>query len=208
MDFQTAIERVLGHEGGYVNNPKDPGGETNWGITKQLAVAYGYHAPMRDMTRNQAKDIYKRAFWDKYDCSSFPAALSFQLFDAAVNHGYGNAARFLQRAVGVADDGRIGPVTRAAMGKLTDTQLVARFNRERLVFYTKLRHFPDFGRGWLRRIGNNLRHAVFDGCDAQLRDDARKLESFVEVNKLMAADKAGTAITLAQAWSGINDQVC
>lgn len=63
MGFEKAIERVLGHEGGYVHHPRDPGGETNWGITRRTAQANGYKGSMRQMTRTQAVEIYRRAYW-------------------------------------------------------------------------------------------------------------------------------------------------
>ena len=64
-DFNKAFDRVIGHEGGYVNHPSDPGGETNWGVTRNTARAYGYNGDMRAMTREQAKPIYKTGFWDR-----------------------------------------------------------------------------------------------------------------------------------------------
>lgn len=92
-EFNRFIERVLSHEGGYANHPKDPGGETNWGITKRTAQANGYNGSMRAMTREQAISIYRKAFWERYRADQMPEAVAFQFFDACVNHGYGNAAR-------------------------------------------------------------------------------------------------------------------
>lgn len=178
LTFNDAIERVLAHEGGYVNHPSDPGGETKWGVTKRTARANGYHKPMRQMTREEAKAIYKRAFWR--GCARFEGALAFQLFDAIVNHGRGNAYRFLQRAANVADDGVIGPVTLAAVRRLPLSLLVARFLAERLRFYTNLSMFETFGRGWTRRVATNLRYAVEDGCDQTLLQFADTLENFVK----------------------------
>lgn len=187
MSFKTAIERILSHEGGYVNHPKDPGGETNWGITKRTAVANGYHGAMRQMTREQAKEIYRKQFWLKNGCDKLPFAVAYQYFDACVNHGRGNAVRFLQRAVGVADDGLLGPITLAAVKKMPISVVVSGFNRERLVFYSKLSTFGTFGRGWTRRIAENLRHAVHDGCHLNLQAMARKLDSYVEHNRQFGA---------------------
>ena len=160
--FNEFINRVLKHEGGYVNNPKDPGGETHWGITKQTAREYGFKGDMRQLTREQAIGIYKRAFWERYQCEKLPLALSFQFFDAAINHGYGNAARMLQRAVGAADDGVIGAVTLGAVAKFEEQDLLLRFNAERLRFYAKLTAFNTFGRGWIRRVADNLVYASGD----------------------------------------------
>ena len=162
MNFDTAFERLIGHEGGYVNHPADPGGETNWGVTRRTARAEGYAGSMRDMTRNQARDIYHSAYWQRARADQYDGAIGFQLFDAAVNHGIGQAIRFLQRAVGVADDGVVGPVTLRAINAMSVTDVLSRFNAERLDFYTRLSTWPTFGKGWTRRVAGNLRHAAVD----------------------------------------------
>lgn len=99
MNFDTAFERLIGHEGGYVNHPEDPGGETNWGVTLRTAREAGYTGSMRDLTRDQAKEIYRTAYWGRAQAEQYDGAIAFQVFDAAVNHGIGQAIRFLQRAV-------------------------------------------------------------------------------------------------------------
>lgn len=162
MDFDQAFERLIAHEGGYVNHPDDPGGETNWGITARTARANGYTGSMRELTRRQAREIYRVAYWGRARADDYDPAIGFQLFDAAVNHGIGNAIRFLQRAVGVADDGIVGPQTVAAINSMQTTDVLARFNAERLDFYTRLSTWPSFGRGWARRVAENLRYASED----------------------------------------------
>lgn len=162
MNFDKAFDRLIGHEGGYVNHPRDPGGETNWGITKRVAMEAGYTGSMRDLSREQARRIYKVAYWDRAKCDAYDPALAFQLFDSAVNHGIGNAIRFLQRAVGVADDGVVGPRTIAAVGAMSVTDALMRFNAERLEFYSKLSTFDTFGRGWVNRVAGNLRYSAED----------------------------------------------
>lgn len=162
LSFDEIYDRLIGHEGGYVNNPKDPGGETNWGITIATARANGYLGAMKSMTRTQAKEIYRKAFWERAKCSQFNSAIGFQLFDAAVNHGIGNSIRILQRAVGVADDGVIGKLTLEAINKKTLDDVLVLFNAERLAFYTKLSTFSTFGRGWVNRVVGNLKYAAGD----------------------------------------------
>lgn len=172
--FLIFINRVLGHEGGYVNDPRDAGGETNWGITKRTAQANGYTGDMRVLSREQAIEIYRKAFWERYRCDQLPMSVAFQFFDACINHGHGNAARMLQRAVGVADDGVIGNITLEAVHKLPESNLLLLFNAERLVFYTKLKSFATFGRGWSNRVAQNLRFAAGDNqepMDLVLPDD-------------------------------------
>lgn len=162
VSFDDAFERVIGHEGGYVNHPDDPGGETNWGITVGVAREMGYMGSMKDLTREQAKHFYKVGYWDKARCDELNGAIAFQVFDAAVNHGVGNAIRFLQRAVGVADDGKVGPVTLKAVNERSVTDVLVLFNAERLFFYTKLSTWNTFGRGWARRVANNLKYGAED----------------------------------------------
>lgn len=156
--FDQFIGRVLSHEGGYVNDPKDPGGETQWGISKRSYPQLN----IRALTREDAVEIYRRDFWARVQGDKLPQAFAFQALDAAVNHGIGNAVRWLQRAAGVADDGIIGPATLAAVARAQPADLVLLFNAERLEFYAKLGTFDTFGRGWTRRVAGNLRYAAGD----------------------------------------------
>ncbi|MDH1299663.1 glycosyl hydrolase 108 family protein [Achromobacter sp. GD03932] len=162
MNFDTAFDRLLGHEGWYVDHPDDPGGQTNWGVTIAVARANGYAGPMRSMPRETAKAIYRAQYWDKVKADSMPFPVAFQVFDAAVNHGTAQAAKFLQRAVGVADDGIIGPKTLAAVAARGAASILLVFNAEREQFYTDLKTWPSFGKGWSRRVVANLRYAAGD----------------------------------------------
>ncbi|MCK9133420.1 glycoside hydrolase family 108 protein [Haemophilus influenzae] len=162
LSFKQIFDRLIGHEGGYVDDPRDPGGETNWGVTKRTAQANGYTGAMKTMTRQQAYEIYRRAFWLRYNCEQMPDAVAYQFFDAAVNHGFGNASRMLQRAVNVADDGIIGNMTIAAIKKMAISDVIMRLNAERLEFYFKLGTFATFGKGWVRRVAGNLKYGAID----------------------------------------------
>ncbi len=162
INFQKSLKRVLKHEGGYVNHPSDPGGETNFGITKSTARSYGYHGSMRTIPMTVVEKIYKSQYWDAMSCENFDFALAYQLFDAAVNHGLLNARKILQRTIKVKDDGIIGAVSLAAIRQLDTADLVQMFNAERISFYTRISTFPTFGRGWMNRMVDNLRYAVED----------------------------------------------
>lgn len=159
MDFDTAFEKLIGHEGGYVNHPSDPGGETNHGITARVARAHGYQGDMRDLPLEAAKDIARAAYWDKVHADDLPPAIRFDVFDGAYNSGPGQSAKWLQRALGVQDDGDIGPVTLAAAHAADQYRLLAWFNGHRLAFLADLGTWANFGRGWARRIANNLKDA-------------------------------------------------
>ena len=145
MSFDRAVEMVLRHEGGYSNDPKDPGGETRYGISKR---AYPDVDILR-LTEDEAKAIYKRDYWDKLRTDEIPEELAICLFDAAVNMGRDRAIRLLQRACGVAQDGVMGGNTIAAANRLPEA--VVRFSAERVIAYTGIRGFDTFGKGWLRR---------------------------------------------------------
>ena len=154
--FDTAFEKLLGHEGGYTEGKGDPGGETRFGVSKRSYP----DEDIKNLTLERSKEIYKRDFWDRAQCDKLPAALAFQVFDAAVNSGIGQSIRFLQRAVGVADDGQLGPLTIAAIQRREAPEMIALFNAERLEFMTKLSVWDQFSRGWARRIAANLKEAA------------------------------------------------
>ena len=159
-NFDKAFDLLIGNEGGYVNNPADPGGETNWGITRAVAVDNGYTGSMKLMQKETAKQIYKKMYWDKLQCDQFSFVVAFQLFDAGVNHGNSQAVKFLQRSMSVVDDGVIGAKTIAATNSLDDHQIVMLFNAERIEFYAELKTFSTFGKGWVRRVASNLKLAA------------------------------------------------
>ena len=156
MTFDDAFTRLMGNEGGYTNNPADPGGETNWGVTVAVARANGYSGDMHAMTQADAKAIYKPLYWDKV-CGDQLGDLAFHVFDAAVNSGVHMATLWLQQSLGVTADGVIGPGTQAAIAAADLPRLARVFNGMRLAFLTNLPTWPDFGRGWARRIANNLK---------------------------------------------------
>lgn len=157
-DFEVSINRILGHEGGYVDNKKDAGGRTNWGISARSYPKLDIGA----LTREQAIALYKRDFWDVLDLGKLPVGVGFQLLDFAVNSGTGTASRMLQRAIGVADDGIIGPVTLNEIHRIEPHDLIMNFLAERLIYMTNCSGWPDFGRGWTRRIAANLKYGAGD----------------------------------------------
>jgi lysozyme family protein len=152
VNFDAAFERLIGHEGGYVNHKADPGGETKYGITKRTYPGEN----IRGMTLARAKEIYRRDFWGPAGCDAVPDAIKFDLFDAAVNSGCRQAVKFLQGAVGTVQDGLLGPKTLQALNATPPERLVMRFNALRLLFMAELTTWPSFGRGWARRVAHNL----------------------------------------------------
>jgi len=154
--FDTAFDRLLGHEGGYVNHPKDPGGETNWGISKRSYPG----VDIKNLTREQAAQIYLRDFWQPLGAA--PAAVKFQAFDFAVNSGIQTAIRKLQAAIDVADDGHWGPVSAAKLASMEVNDVLLRYMAQRLRFWVKCSAWPTMGAGWVSRAALNLEYASKD----------------------------------------------
>lgn len=156
MDFDTAFTRLIGSEGGYVNDPRDPGGETKFGISKRSYPDVN----IASLSVDAAKAIYYRDFW-KPLAEAHPA-IKFQVFDFAVNSGMQTAIRKLQAAIGVADDGHWGPVSAAALQAMDVSDVIMLFVAERLDFWRKLTTWPTYGSGWAGRAATDLRYAAKD----------------------------------------------
>lgn len=148
MNFKKAVVIILKHEGGYVNHPSDPGGETNFGISKR---AYP-HLEISKLTEIDARQIYRRDYWDAVKADLLPSNLRLMVFDAAVNHGPGLAIRILQRLVKVGVDGVIGPATLEGLNHVNIETLPVRYAKARLDIYMQNKNFNKFGTGWLRRL--------------------------------------------------------
>lgn len=168
LTFDEVFDRLIGHEGKFTDNPSDDG---NWTGGKQgrgelrgtkfgIAAASYPHLQIRDLTLEQARSIYLEDYWNVLG-EAHPA-IKFQVFDAAVNHGHGNAIRILQRAVRAADDGKWGSVSQTALMAMDLNDVLMRFIGFRLKFWASLKRFDDFGRGWTNRGGDNLLFAAED----------------------------------------------
>jgi len=154
MNFDAAFDLLLKHEGGYSDHAADPGGKTRFGITEAVAREVGYRGDMRELPLDLAKRIYKDKYWDTVKAEQLPAAVRYSVFDAAVNSGPGQSAKWLQRALGVKDDGVIGPQTLAAANAANPDALRMRMLGQRLRFMAGLANWPVFSRGWAVRIAS------------------------------------------------------
>ena len=161
-NFDILFNRLMEHEGGYINHHSDPGGETMYGVTKRVARANGYTGSMRNLPKATAQAIAHKDYWRAIKGDDLPDDVAWQVFDAAYNHGNRQAIKFLQRAVGVNDDGFIGDVTLSAVNAIDKNDIVLLFLAERLQFFTNLKTWGTFGKGWSRRIVGNLRWAAKD----------------------------------------------
>lgn len=153
-DFDRAFEILIdtSHEGGYSNNPLDPGGETKYGISKRAFP----DEDIKNLTPERAKVLYKEKYWDKLRCGDMPRSLSFSVFDCGVNCGVTRSAEFLQKLLRVTVDAKIGPKTLEAVSQANGALLAAKFNAMRLQYHASLPSWPNFGKGWARRIAENI----------------------------------------------------
>lgn len=160
MNFAAAFAKLVDpqHEGGYSDNPADKGGPTMYGITIAVARANGYLGAMQAMPLSTAQAIYQVKYWTPAGCDAVPDVLKFDLFDMAVNQGVPAAVKALQHAVGVTEDGALGPNTLQAVQASLPVRLLFRFDAARLVHYAENSdaQLLEFGRGWLRRVATNM----------------------------------------------------
>lgn len=167
-NFDFCLKEILKHEGGYVNHPKDPGGMTNLGVTKRTYEQYlgeqVDEATMRALTPAIVAPLYKKMYWDKMKCGELPTGLDLLVFDFGVNAGPSRAIKFLQKMVGTAEDGVIGPATIAAANEYVKLRgaeyAVNRYTEWRINYYKRLPTFATFGKGWLRRVEDVQKKAV------------------------------------------------
>ena len=156
MNFLTAFEKLLKHEGGYSDHSADPGGKTRYGVTEAVAREAGYRGDMRELPLDLAQRIYKDKYWDAMQAEALPVDVRYIVFDGAVNSGITQSAKWLQRACGVKDDGVVGPATIRAANSLASDGLKRRILGQRLRFMATLPNWPAFGRGWVNRIADLL----------------------------------------------------
>ena len=163
-NYDKCLETILHHEGGYVNHPKDPGGETNLGVTKRVYEEWGGTKDMKDLTVDDVAPIYKKNYWDKMKGDDLPSGLDLCVFDFGVNAGPGRAAKYLQIMIGTVADGGIGPNT---LKKLNDyveehgiEDTIKNYQSDRQKYYESLSTFDTFGKGWTRRVDETTELAL------------------------------------------------
>ena len=163
-NYDKCLKTILHHEGGYVNHPKDPGGETNLGVTKRVYQEHGGTKDMKDLLVEDVAPIYKKGYWDKMKCDDIPSGLDLCLFDFGVNAGPGRAAKFLQQMIGTTVDGGIGPNTLAKLEEYIrengEHEAVNKYQEMRQKYYEQLSTFDTFGKGWTRRVQETTKLAL------------------------------------------------
>jgi len=163
-EFRRALERVLVHEGGKANHPKDPGGKTNFGVTQRVYDAYRSRSglPLKDVFligSYEVETIFRTQYWNAISGDKMPPGVGYVVFDGAVNSGPSQSIKWLQRALGASYkgkvDGVVGNLTLDAIAASRDHDaLIAGIIDRREVFLRALKTFKTFGKGWLRRIAD------------------------------------------------------
>ena len=155
-NFPASLALVLKAEGGFVNHPRDPGGMTNLGVTRNVWKDWVNRdvdeAEMRALTPELVTPLYKARYWDAVKADDLPRGVDYAVFDSAVNMGPGRAAKLLQATLGVTADGSIGRATIAAATAADPVELLEAFSQGKEVFYQSLPTFATFGKGWLNRV--------------------------------------------------------
>jgi lysozyme family protein len=158
-NFAPSLALVLQHEGGFVNDPQDPGGATNRGVTQAVYDAWRLgegigRRSVRAINDYEVGAIYRRDYWEACRCDDLPSGLDYCIFDFAVNSGVNRASRYLQRALGAVEDGQIGPATLARAGSQSVEYTIKAVCDARLAFLRQLPTFARFGGGWTVRVGD------------------------------------------------------
>ena len=155
-NWDDCFAMVIKSEGGFVNNPKDPGGMTNLGVTRSAWEAYlgrdVSEDDMRSLTPDRVKPFYKAMYWDRIKGDSLPAGVDYAAYDLAVNSGPAKAARFLQEIAGVVADGVIGPKSLEAIQSCDAKETADAICDMRMDFLKGLSTFDTFGKGWTDRV--------------------------------------------------------
>lgn len=168
-NFARALPLVLKHEGGFANNPNDPGGATNKGVTIGTFRAYvkpgGTVEDLRNITNQQVATVYYRHYWAKVNAQALPSGIDYAVFDFAVNSGPNRAVKYLQAVLRVEVDGRVGPKTIAAAEKADARDVINALCSARLDFLKRItnkgkRMWDTFGKGWERRVSDVRRDAL------------------------------------------------
>lgn len=197
--FDVCLPRILKHEGGYVNHPRDPGGATNKGIIQRTYDSYNRQQgrrprPVKDITDAEVAAIYEANYWSKTG-KGLPAGVDYCAFDGGVNSGPSRGVKWVQSALGVAADGSVGPKTiNAAKAHHDKTKVVKAACARRMSFLRGLSHWNTFGRGWTRRVTEVEAVGVDDVLKAKgVTDKSRKGHAEKSANdavrKKKAADK-------------------
>jgi lysozyme family protein len=157
-NFEKCFVLLLKSEGGFVNNPRDPGGMTNLGVTKVTFDRWtngdADEQQMRALTPADVEPLYREWYWDGVRGDDLPAGVDYFVFDFAVNSGIGTAIRMLQDAADTVPDGKLGPVSMTAVLKQKPRDLIQMLQTTRINYLRKMSTWSTFGKGWTNRVND------------------------------------------------------
>jgi len=161
-NYQECLDLILKSEGGWVNNPKDPGGETNLGVTKVVWEEWVGHPveSLKKLTKEDVAPLYEQKYWRPCYGEVLPRGLDFLVFSMGINAGTGRSVKLFQSSLGCLADGIIGPKTRELISTSDVSKLIAKFSEARREYYKALKTFPIFGKGWLSRVDIEEKEAI------------------------------------------------
>ena len=160
-NYQNCLDLVLKSEGGWVNNPADPGGETNLGVTKRVWEEYVGHPvqTLKNLTKADVAPLYEQKYWRPTYGEVLPRGLDFLCFSMGVNAGPGRSVKLLQSSIGCIPNGSIGPNTMAKIRESNVATLINQFSESRRGYYRSLNK-PQFEHGWLNRVDSEESEAL------------------------------------------------
>lgn len=195
-NYPHCLAKVLVHEGGWADHPKDPGGATMKGVTIGTFRAFKDRdvtkAELRAISDADIATIYKQGYWDKVSGDLLPSGVDYVAFDPAVNSGPSRGAKWLQKAAGVAQDGKIGKGTLAAVRASDPVALIKQACAIRMGFLKGLKTWGTFGKGWSRRVAGVEAEAIVLAAGR-----SAAVEEIVPAKKAVARDQAATVAPAA-----------
>jgi lysozyme family protein len=165
--FAICLKRVLKHEGGNDDDPRDPGGRTSRGITAETwanwrATHPGLPADVWQAPQSEVEAIYLEKYWQPLWADQLPVGVDYAVFDFGVNSGISRSAKFLQEIVESAVDGEVGPNTIAATKAADPEEVINALCDNRMFFLKGLSAWGTFGNGWTNRVNDVRRDALAD----------------------------------------------
>lgn len=196
-NYPMILSHTLAHEGGWADHPKDPGGATMKGVTIAVFRKFKGRAvtktELRNISEADLQAIYRGGYWGPIQGDQLPSGMDYTAFDASVNSGVGRGPKWLQKALGVPADGKVGRNTVAAARANSDpVAVIKRANANRTGFLKGLRTWGTFGKGWSRRVAEVEAFSVVLAAGV-----AAAREEVLPAQKASTRDKAATTAPVA-----------
>lgn len=206
-NFARCLKKVLVHEGGNVDDKRDPGGRTSRGVTQAVYDAFrrGHGQAKKDVfaaSDAEVAELYRTGYWDKLKGDSLPLGIDYAAFDGGVNSGVSRSAKWLQKALGLKQDGTVGAYTVGSATNADARKTIVSMCAARMGFLRGLSTFKTFGKGWARRVAEVEAAAVAMALSATLPAASVASEMKAESAKAASAAKAQKASAATAGGSG------